>query len=248
MVNQNAFDQARDKSAFLLEKWQYWTPNQITQFYNNMVNIVPDTIAVELLENGYISVSQNYIDYTNLTTGDHSRITKDWTDKDVFASLKLYEKSQELNTFRVDRLTYYKLVEFQDSRCLYSEFKSPNSQYGASWSEKIGTRSYTAEESITNIRTGIDQFKVLLTVAKQVSAELMCGLPKNLFDPGNQYQDDLGMFYSGIYKWDTNLDAVIKLGLEFVNRTIYLTFKNNPISDSIKTELLNYAETIWNLE
>jgi hypothetical protein len=248
MENQDAFEQAIDKSAFLLEKWQYWvSENRISNFYDNRIEVIADTPAVEMLQNGYISVAYDYIEYSNFTTGNYSRIVKNWNDNDVFATLKLYEKSQQLNSFRVDNLSYHKLVQFQGTDCLYSEFTSPNSQYGQSYSEEIlGTQRPTNETIILKIREHIDQTKILLDVAKQVSTEIGCGFPKLLCDPGNRYKDDVGTFYSGINKWDTDLASVIKLGLEFLNQAIHIMFKSNSIDTEQKTELLNYAETLWN--
>jgi len=248
MENQDAFDQASDKSAFLLEKWVYWTSeNRISQFYNNLINISPNTPAVEILENGYISVTNNYIEYANLTTGNYSRIVKNWNDNDVFATLKLYEKAQQLNTFRVDNLSFHKLVQFQGLNCLYSEFTSPNSQYGQSYPEEmLSIQRPTKEDAILKVREYIDQTKILLDVARQISTELGCGVPKRLCNPGDRYKDDIGIFYSGINKWDTDSASVIKLGLEFLNQGIHVIFKSNPISSDQQTELLNYAETLWN--
>jgi hypothetical protein len=247
MENLDLFDQASDKSAFLLEKWVYWTSeNRISQFYNNLITVVPNTPAVEILGNGYIIVSNTDIEYTNLTTGNYSRIVKNWNDNDVFATLKLYEKSQQLNTFRVDNLSYHKLVQFQGANCLYSEFTSPNSQYGLSFSEELMTSQLLdVENSILKVRSLIDQTKILLDVAKQISIEIGCGLPKELFSPVHRYKDDIGSFYSGVNKWDTDLDSVIKLGLEYLNIGIH-SFKTNPIPDNKKTELLDYARTLWN--
>ncbi len=248
MENQDTFDQAIDKSAFLLEKWQYWTSeNRISDFYDNRIDIVADSPAVEILGNGYISVAHDYIEYSNFTTGNYSRIVKNWNDNDVFATLKLYEKSQQLNTFRVDNLSFHKLVQFQGSNCLYSEFTSPNSQYGRSYAEEMMTTARPNDENaILKIREYIDQTKILLDVARQISTELSCRIPKRLCDPENRYKDDIGTFYSGINKWDTDTDLVIKLGLEFLNQGIHIFSKSTTITNDQKTELLNYAETIWN--
>jgi len=248
MENQDAFEQAIDKSAFLLEKWQYWTSeNRISNFYDNRIEIIDDSPAVEILGNGYISVAYNYIEYSSFTTGNYSRIVKNWNDNDVFATLKLYEKAQQLNTFRVDNLSFHKLVQFQGADCLYSEFTSPNSQYGQSYIEEmLSIQRPTNEDAILKFREYIDQTKILLDVARQISTELGCGIPKLLCDPGNRYKDDIGTFYSGINKWDTDLTSVIKLGLEFLNRVIHVMLKTNPISNVQRTELLNYAETLWN--
>lgn len=247
MENQDAFDQASDKSAFLLEKWVYWTSeNRISGFYNNLITISPNTPAVEILGNGYISVTNSYIEYANLTTGNYSRITKNWNDNDVFATLKLYEKSQQLNTFRVDNLSYHKLVQFQGLNCLYSEFTSPNSQYGVGLAEEmLSSPLMDIENSILKIKSIIDQSKILFDVAKQISVELGCGLPKKLCSPMHRYLDDVGHFYSGINRWDSDLNSTIKLGLEYLNIGIH-SHKSNPIPDNRKTELLDYARTLWN--
>lgn len=250
MNNQDPFDQADDKSAFLLEKWQYWTSeNRISQFYNNLVTVTADTPAVELLDNGYILVNNKFIEYTNLTTGNISRITNEWNGYDILAMTRLGELSQQLNTFRIDKLVSHATVKFKNINCSYATFESPNAQYGLSMANTMRVsklEDWTIDILVQEYREGIDQAKILLDAARQVSCDIGCGLPRTLLDPHNRFKDDVGYYWSGLTKWDTEPNTVINFGLEFLN--LGMTFSSNfvdPVNEGKKEELLNYAETLW---
>ncbi len=250
MNNQDPFDQADDKAAFLLEKWQHWTSeNRISQFYNNLITLDNESPAVEILDNGYILVSNKSIEYTNLTTGNISRIIDDWSGYDILAITRLHELSQQMNTFRVDRLVSNKRLNFKNINCLYAEYESPNAQYGQSISEKMlvsEIATWTIDHDMLAYRTLIEQFKILLDAARQVSYDIGCGLPINLLDPSIAFTDSVGIFFSGLYKWDTKEETVVNLGLEFLNwGTALSTNISDPVNEGKKEEILNYAESLW---
>jgi hypothetical protein len=122
-------------------------------------------------------------------------------------------------------------------------------QYGLSIAAKMQSskvEEYTIDVEVQEYREFIDQTKILLEAAKQVSYDIGCGLPEKLLDPHNRFKDDIGYFWSGITKWDTDLNTVINFGLEFIN--LGMAFSSNlgdPVNEGKKQELLNYAETLW---
>jgi hypothetical protein len=135
----------------LKNKLEFWSDpqNRKSYFANLPTNANIKDFGIFRDENGYIYVRDDFVAYYNLRNGLIVRIRKDWFKNDWSCYQELYNKSQELKTFRIDIPKYREeLSMFDGSVWEYSELQSPGSNYGLSVLDTIFDNGITHSEGV----------------------------------------------------------------------------------------------------
>ena len=124
----------------LKNKLDFWSdPQNRTAYFGNLpTNSAVKDFGIFRDENGYIYVRNDFVAFYNLRNGFIAKIKKEWTANDWQCYQALYNRSQELKTFRIDIPKYREEILVNDgSTWEYSELQSPGSDYGNCMTDTI---------------------------------------------------------------------------------------------------------------
>lgn len=225
----------------LVDKLKYWlSPDAKKEFYPNLAFKPP--VGIQVVENGYYYISDNYVAYNDVTNGLIVRIKENADPIHWKCFSDLYNESSKSKTITTDQPSFQDFIEIEDKGTWeYCEIKSPNGQYGLNLNDELFDNSFTfsdpdnkdkyldpswqapqmsADEKNKKqiiLESYIDQLSILMNEMYKISTKNNCGFPK--FENrliSCLYRDSNGYFWSDIdqFEWNSTPGIFIEAALE----------------------------------
>jgi hypothetical protein len=246
----------------LIEKSVWWFASDLrNSTYNNLeTNSFIPRFNTERDDNGYFYISDSLVSYCDLRTGKIFRIRRYWEEKDWNCYNQLYQKGLEQG-FRIDIPLHKEIVTVLENEWEYVELVSPGNDYGKNYNDDVFTWPELTDGLIPN--TGIDdafrqsvkeyyiefvdQVTVIISAAKNIAIENMCGLPLGLSYIFNRYRDDQGFFWSDFdhFTWTRTGSDVLADSMLYLKGTLVFAVICGVITEQQGIEVENHAREKW---
>lgn len=246
----------------LISKALDWLAFGATQFNNNLpTNPQQPQFKIERTETGHFYTASGLCYYADLTNGMVYRIRKDWQPKDWKCYTLLYEKGVASGKFRIDKPLVQDFVQVLDETWEYVELQSPGYDYGKNYSHDVFqwpelTNGITVNPDISEEYKDsvkqyyldfVDQSVEILSAAKEIAIQEMCGIPLGLAYIFNRYKDDQGYFWSDFdqFTWTRTGTDVLNDALVYLVRTLGFARYCGVLDWQRTVEVISYGREKW---
>jgi len=239
-------------------------PETKNKFFGKFnTNPIFEEFGIERSSNGYFYLSDNLVVYNDLKNGTIFRIKKGANPKSWECYSELYQKSQELKTFRIDNPLYKENIIVDQETWEYAELQSPGRDYGHNYNDDVflwpeltdgihQKNEITLEFKISvekYFKDFVDQSLLVIKEAALIAKKHSCGLPINLCRTSTRFKDDQGYFWSDFDQdeWTSSVEEFYEWSMTIFRGTLGFANLCGVLDQDQVVSCLNYAGEKWKI-
>lgn len=256
----------------LKAKLNYWqSPDAKKDLYPRMDFKPP--IGIQVIENGYYYLSDNYVAYNDITNGLIVRIKKNSNPIHWKCFRDLYSEVSKSNRLIIDQPSFQEFIEIADKGTWeYVEMKSPNGQYGKNLNDEFFDDSFTFSDpdikdryldpswnapqlssesqskKLEILQSYIEQISILIDEMTKTATRTDSGFPK--FENrllSCLYRDNNGYFWSDVdqFEWVQTKSMFLDAALQELTMVLNFAVKCGIITQDISNTVYQQAREKW---
>jgi hypothetical protein len=242
--------------------WQ--RPETKNKFFGSFeTNPFFEEFGIERNSTGYFYLSDNLIAFNDLTNGNIFRIKKGADPKSWDCYVELYQRSQELKSFRIDQPLFNGNILVGQETWEYVELQSPGRDYGQNYNDDVFlwpelTNGMVQQNEISDefkktvedyFREFVDQSVIVIQEAVSIAKKNSCGLPMNLCRTSTRFKDNNGYFWSDFDQdeWNTSFTDFYSWSMTIFGGTLEFANRCGVLNREQVSSCLNYAGEKWKI-
>lgn len=249
----------------LRNRYNSWkTPETKNKFFrSHNTNPLFEEFGIERNGNGYFYLSDNLVVYNDLKLGTIFRIKKGASPKSWNCYVDLYNRSQELKTFRIDQPLHKENIFVDQETWEYAELQSPGKDYGQNYNDDVFqwpeltdglvqrneiSREYKAEVE-QYFKDFVDQALLIILEAVEIAKKHSSGLPKNLCRLSTRFKDAQGYFWSDFdqEEWNSSAAELYSWSMTAFGSTLEFTKRCGVLDADQVSNCITYASVKWKI-